>query len=167
MRTLPARRPAIVNRPSTSACAPNAPSSMAACAKDRPDPVASATCATRRACAHAPQAANMSAEKSNHLLYMSPGFNVRTGPTTRVVRFPWRHYPPRFFGYDLSPDFRRDTPLHDGAKVAPIPGVDYGTCCSGRHRSRCTIRQCSRTDTDEKNATPRKSCQRNVHLRTA
>lgn len=109
----------------------------------------------------------MSAEKSNHLLYMSPGFNVRTGLTTRVIRFPWRHYPPRFFGYDLSPDFRRDTPLHDGAKIAPIPSVVCGNLLPGRRRSSGTLRQLSRTDTDEKNATPRKPCQRNMHLRTA
>jgi len=48
---------------------------------------------------------------------MSSVFKVRTEMTTHVIRFPWRHYPPRFFGYDLSPDFRRDTPLHDSANV--------------------------------------------------
>ena len=51
------------------------------------------------------------------LLFMGPVFTVRTEPITQVIRFPWRHDPPRFFGYDLSPVFRKGTPLHDGAKL--------------------------------------------------
>ncbi len=86
-------------------------------ANGRPCPFSSRTDPFNDTCEFADAAKSSAPNKETVLSLIASVFKVCTEEITRVIHFPWQHYPPRFIGYDLSPDFRQGTPLQDGAIV--------------------------------------------------